>query len=71
MGAATVAVTDSTFDKEVRQSTVPVGGGYTAEVLMADADTAVAHLGPSTIVGRGLGGYIAVLLAGATAGAER
>lgn len=47
------------------QSTVPVGGGYTAEVLMADADTAVAHLGPSTIIGRGLGGYIAVLLAGA------
>lgn len=46
-------------------STVPVGGGYTAEVMMADADAALAHLGPSTIHGRGLGGYIAVLLAGA------
>lgn len=47
------------------RSTVPVGGGYTAEVLMADADTALERLGPSTILGRGLGGYIAVLLAGA------
>ena len=47
------------------QSTLPVGGGYTAEVMMADADTALAHLGPCTILGRGLGGYIAVLLAGA------
>jgi len=47
------------------QSTVPVGGGYTAEVMMADADAALAHLGPCTLLGRGLGGYIAVLLAGA------
>lgn len=47
------------------QSTMPVGGGYTAEVLMADADTALAHLGPSTVIGRGIGGYVAVLLAGA------
>lgn len=46
-------------------STVPAGGGYTAEVLMADADCALGHLGPSTIVGRGLGGYVALLIAGA------
>lgn len=41
------------------------GGGYTAEILMADADAALAHLGPVTIVGRGLGAYIAMLVAGA------
>jgi pimeloyl-ACP methyl ester carboxylesterase len=46
-------------------STLPVGGGYTAEVLMADADTALAHLGPVTVIGRGLGAYIALLIAGA------
>jgi pimeloyl-ACP methyl ester carboxylesterase len=46
-------------------SSVPRGGGYTAEVLMADADTALAHLGPATILGRGLGAYVALLLAGA------
>lgn len=47
------------------QSSVPTGGGYTAEVLMADADTALAHLGRATVYGRGLGAYIALLLAGA------
>ena len=47
------------------RSTVPAGGGYTAEVLMADVDTALGHLGPVTILGRGLGGYIALLVAGA------
>ena len=46
-------------------STLPGGGGYTAEVLMADADAALAHLGPCTVLGRGLGGYIALLIAGA------
>lgn len=46
-------------------STTPIGGGYTAEVLMADADAALAELGPATIVGRGLGAYIALLVAGA------
>jgi pimeloyl-ACP methyl ester carboxylesterase len=47
------------------QSTVPAGGGYTAEVLMGDAGTALAHLGPSTVLGRGIGAYIALLIAGA------
>ncbi|MCP5027363.1 MAG: alpha/beta hydrolase [Actinomycetia bacterium] len=46
-------------------SDVPVGGGYTAEVLMGDVDTALAHLGPCTILGRGLGGYVGLLIAGA------
>ena len=46
-------------------STLPRGGGYTAEVLMADADAALAHLGPCIVLGRGLGGYIALLVAGA------
>lgn len=43
----------------------PVGGGYSAEVLMADVDTALSLLGPCTVLGRGLGGYIALLIAGA------
>jgi len=46
-------------------SEVPKGGGYSAEVLMADVDVALAELGPSTVVGRGLGAYIALLIAGA------
>ncbi len=46
-------------------SDMPRGGGYSCEFLMADADIALAHLGPSTVAGRGLGGYIALLLAGA------
>ncbi|MGH9210644.1 MAG: alpha/beta fold hydrolase [Acidimicrobiales bacterium] len=46
-------------------STVPAGGGYFAEILMGDADMALAHLGPTTIYGRGLGGYVALLIAGA------
>lgn len=46
-------------------STVPHSGGYTAEVLMADADVALAELGPATLYGRGVGGYVAVLIAGA------
>ncbi|EHP41533.1 hypothetical protein OR16_19250 [Cupriavidus basilensis OR16] len=46
-------------------SDIPRGGGYSCEFLMADADIALAHLGPSTVAGRGLGGYIALLLAGA------
>lgn len=50
------------------ESSVPAGGGYTAEILMADADAALLRLGPSTVVGRGLGAYVALLLAGARAG---
>lgn len=46
-------------------SSSPVGGGYTAEILMADVDIALAHLGPATVLGRGLGAYVAVLIAGA------
>lgn len=41
------------------------GGGYTAEILMADVDAALAHLGPVTVVGRGLGAYVGLLIAGA------
>jgi pimeloyl-ACP methyl ester carboxylesterase len=46
-------------------STVPAGGGYTCEALMGDVDTALAHLGPATVLGRGLGAYVALLVAGA------
>jgi pimeloyl-ACP methyl ester carboxylesterase len=45
-------------------STVPVGGGYTAELLMADADIALAQLGEASLLGRGVGAYAALLLAG-------
>lgn len=48
------------------RSSVPVGGGYTAEVLVGDADAALDALGEEvTILGRGLGAYIALLLAAA------
>lgn len=46
-------------------SSVPRGGGYTCELLLSDADHALAHLGEATVVGRGLGAYIVLLLAGA------
>jgi pimeloyl-ACP methyl ester carboxylesterase len=46
------------------QSSVPHGGGYTAEMLMADADAVLAHVGAATVLGRGLGAYIALLVAG-------
>jgi pimeloyl-ACP methyl ester carboxylesterase len=46
-------------------STVPVGGGYTCELLMADVDTVLNHLGSATLVGRGVGAYVALLTAGA------
>ena len=52
-------------------STLPHGGGYTAEILMADADAALAHLGAATLLGRGLGAYVAMLLAGARPRAVR
>jgi pimeloyl-ACP methyl ester carboxylesterase len=47
------------------ESSVPAGGGYTCEVLMGDADVALADVGPVTLLGRGLGAYVALLLAGA------
>jgi len=45
-------------------STIPAGGGYTAEILMADADAALASLGACSVAGWGLGAYIALLIAG-------
>lgn len=47
------------------QSSRAPGGGYTAEILMGDVDAALAEIGPATIVGRGLGAYVALLIAGA------
>lgn len=53
------------------QSTVPRGGGYTAEILLADTDAALGALtrddpeATITVVGRGLGAYVALQLAGA------
>lgn len=52
-------------------STIPRGGGYTAEILMGDVDAALAELGPCTVLGRGLGGYVALLIAGARPGLVR
>ena len=52
-------------------SSRPKGGGYTAEILMADVDTALAHLGPVTLHGRGLGAYVALLAASARPGIVR
>ena len=46
------------------ESMRPSGGGYTCEILMADADAALRHIGPATLLGRGLGAYIALLTAG-------
>ncbi len=46
-------------------SSIPAGGGYYCEVLMADVDAALAHLGPATVYGRGLGAYVALMIAGA------
>ncbi len=45
-------------------SSVPAGGGYTPEALASDADAALEHIGPATILGRGLGAYAGLLLAG-------
>ena len=52
-------------------STLPRGGGYSVELLMADADAALAQLGAVTLVGQGLGAYVALLLAGARPRAVR
>lgn len=48
-------------------SDVAVGGGYFCEALMGDVDMAIAHLGPVTIYGRGLGAYVGLLAAGGRA----
>jgi pimeloyl-ACP methyl ester carboxylesterase len=50
------------------QSTCAVGGGYSAEVLMADVDTALRQIGPAVLLGAGLGGYVALLVSGAAPG---
>jgi pimeloyl-ACP methyl ester carboxylesterase len=47
------------------RSTVPVGGGYTSEILVGDVDAVLERLGQVTILGRGLGAYIALLIAAA------
>jgi pimeloyl-ACP methyl ester carboxylesterase len=46
------------------ESTIPIGGGYTSEILLADADIALASLGQATVFGRGLGAFVALMLAG-------
>ncbi|MET0387162.1 MAG: alpha/beta hydrolase [Polyangiales bacterium] len=46
------------------QSTIPTGGGYTCELLMADVDTVLNKLQAATLVGRGLGAYVSLLIAG-------
>lgn len=54
-------------------STVPRSGGYSPELLMSDADHALAALTDDdpqqsiTVLGRGLGAYVALQLAGARA----
>lgn len=53
------------------RSPVPPGGGYTAEAMVSEADAALAHVGEATVVGHGLGGYVALLLAGARPGSVR
>lgn len=47
------------------RSTIPPGGGYTAEVLMADVFVALKHIGSAHVIGRGVGGYLGLLVAGA------
>lgn len=46
------------------ESDVPVSGGYMPESLMADVDAVLAAKGPCTVVGRGLGAWVALLIAG-------
>jgi pimeloyl-ACP methyl ester carboxylesterase len=40
------------------------GGGYFPELLLGDADAALAQIGRSAVAGAGLGAYVALLLAG-------
>lgn len=46
-------------------STVPVGGGYTSEILTGDVDAVLEGFGQVTILGRGLGAYIALMVSAA------
>jgi pimeloyl-ACP methyl ester carboxylesterase len=46
-------------------SSCSLAGGYSCEFFLADVDAALHHLGACTLLGRGLGGYVAVLAAGA------
>jgi pimeloyl-ACP methyl ester carboxylesterase len=41
------------------------GGAYMPEMLLADADAALARIGNAAVVGRGLGAWVALLLGGA------
>jgi len=47
------------------ESGVPVSGGYMPESLMGDVDAVLAVKGPCTLVGRGLGAWVALLVSGA------
>lgn len=40
------------------------GGGYLPELFAADADAALAEIGPASLAGAGVGAYAALLLAG-------
>jgi pimeloyl-ACP methyl ester carboxylesterase len=42
-----------------------VGGAYYPELLVGDADAALAHIGRAALAGAGVGAYVALLLAGA------
>ena len=46
-------------------SPVPIGGGYSAEILVGDVDAVLAEVGAVTLLARGLGSYIALLVAAA------
>jgi pimeloyl-ACP methyl ester carboxylesterase len=41
------------------------GGAYMAEMLLGDADAALAAVGSAALCGKGVGAYVALLLAGA------
>lgn len=47
------------------KSQVPKGGGYTPELLMGDVDAALQHIGEATLIGRGLGAWVAFMTAAA------
>ncbi len=42
-----------------------IGHGYSPEGLLSDVDVAIAELGRCAVVGRGLGAYLALMIAGA------